>query len=380
MKRGRLGRGFTLVELLVVIAIIGILIALLLPAVQAAREAARRSQCTNNLKQLGLALHNYNDVNKVLPWLSGGTNIDGVTGWDNENCISGFAALLPYVEQTALYSQYSQRLTVGSTTYPAWGPVPWDNGYPVWMTKVAAWLCPSDGATKASWEPELRNYAMSTGDGYKGHLAWYTGATDSSAQDRGVFEAQMTVYPSWLPNPKRANKGLEEITDGTSNTVALSERVIGKPGQRKLKGNIAMGVGGINTSPAACMVLVGTGGMYNSQARVSGVEAFAGSEDYHSGHRWPDGRPMYGSFTTVLPPNGPSCVWTDADWEWGIYSATSYHPGGVNVTMVDGSVRFISETIDCGNLSASPVRGGPSPYGVWGALGSRDGGESVTNF
>src|SRR3989304_6126583 len=123
--------GFTLVELLVVIAIIGILIALLLPAVQAAREAARRSQCTNNLKQIGLALHNYHSAANCFPFRQGGSGFHLAPSWgtdgaaNNQGRLSGMGLLLPYMEQTALFQQITSRTTIGTRTSYSWGWEPW---------------------------------------------------------------------------------------------------------------------------------------------------------------------------------------------------------------------------------------------------------------
>ena len=139
--------GFTLVELLVVIAIIGILIALLLPAVQAAREAARRSQCTNNLKQITLASHNYHDTAKTFPPMRIGTFMFDLSNnytATNAGCMSGFVSLLPFIEQTGLYAQISTPQTIAGTAYPSFGPVPWNGAYTPWDVTVPAYMCPSE--------------------------------------------------------------------------------------------------------------------------------------------------------------------------------------------------------------------------------------------
>jgi len=360
----RFRRGFTLVELLVVIAIIGILIALLLPAVQAAREAARRSQCTNNIKQIVLACHNYCDAYKVWPFMSGGTCCGTGPPETNDGALSGFVSILPYMEQAPLYTRISSAFTDGGgRVWPAWGTVPWDGGYQPWQVQIQSYLCPSDSgglSAKEGWEPALRNYMMSIGDGYGGNLRWWAN------QQRGIF----TYF---------RQRSFGDIIDGASNTAAISERCIGRPYVRKMRGNVVFlsDVYDLLYNPMLCMSTAGPGGEYLPTARVNGSDVNGGNVDWHSGHRYPDGRPFYGSFTTVLPPNAPTCTWINGDWEWGIWTPTSYHPGGVNVGVGDGAVKFVSESIDCGRLDRAPVMGGLSPYGVWGALGSLNGGEAL---
>jgi prepilin-type N-terminal cleavage/methylation domain-containing protein/prepilin-type processing-associated H-X9-DG protein len=334
-------RGFTLVELLVVIAIIGILIALLLPAVQAAREAARRAQCTNNLKQLGLGLQNYHDTYRVFPF-------------GNQNSYAWTVRLLPFIEQKPLWDKINE----GNSGYPAFSFSPWDSKFTFKDVKIPAYNCPSDGnwSNQTGWS--ATNYQGSYGD------SLYNNHTDGSR--RGLFcTGRVTSFAT--------------LTDGSSNTAAFSERVVGNSGQRNMKGNVAYGVGlttsGSLASPGNCMNARGSDGRsYATGVKVNTVDG--GGSEYASGRRWPDGRPFYTGFTTALPPNAPSCGNSDAsDNTWGVFSATSQHPGGVNVAIADGSVRFVSETVDCGNVNAMEVSSGVSPFGLWGALGSINGGE-----
>lgn len=342
MLRGRGTRGFTLVELLVVIAIIGILIALLLPAVQAAREAARRSQCTNNLKQLGLGLQNYHDTYNAFPF-------------GNQNNYAWTVRLLPFIEQKPLWD----KISAGDSGYPAFSFNPWDGMFRFRDSKIAAFNCPSDGnwSSQTGWAPT--NYHGCYGDTiYNSH---------SGGTRRGLFCAGQV-------------RRFADLTDGSSNTAAFSERVVGNSGQRFIKGNVAFNVGmtlsGNYASPSACAATKGTDGRsYASGVKVDSVDG--GSSEYCSGRRWADGRPFYTGFTTALPPNAPSCTndSAGADGTWGVFSATSNHPGGVNVAIADGSCRFVSETVDCGSSSATEVGSGASPFGLWGALGSINGGE-----
>ena len=343
---------FTLVELLVVIAIIGILVALLLPAVQAAREAARRSQCMNNLRQLGIALHNYHDVSRSLPFRQGGSG----GGGDFESTgdrMSGLVSLLPFLEQGPLYDQISSPSNFEGIDFPAFGPRPWIGEYHPWRTEIGGFLCPSDGGgrRKEDWETGRTNYVFSVGD-------WMPWAHDDHP-GRGPFGYQQTF-------------NFASITDGTSNTIAMSERAIGVD-SRAIRGGVVINYEAVtdwppNANPQICMAMQGVGGFY-----IDG-------QDYRdwSGRRWADGAIAFTSMNTVLPPNAPSCFEGTWDGNRALLPPTSYHPGGVNVLLLDGSVRFMTETVDTGNLSSGAREGGPSPYGVWGALGSRSGGEAVT--
>lgn len=349
---GRAGRGgkpgFTLVELLVVIAIIGILIALLLPAVQAAREAARRAQCTNNLKQLGLAHHNYHDTYKSLVFRSGGTSTGNPNG--NSSRLSGFVPLLPFIEQKPMYDAIQGG--GGNPVYPRGGPGGWTS-WDLWNVSPDGINCPSDGGPSAQ-TTRKNSYAFSAGDSASG----LNGGTV-----RGLF-ARNTHY------------NFSTIHDGTSNTVMMSERVKANYGYQTTTAKshlhvegTADGVAGIVASPGLC--LAQSDGKYF----ISGIQVKG-----RFGSCWTDGQVERVGFNTILPPNGPTCTQTanaNADSSDPIIPPSSFHPGGVNVLLADGSVRFISETIDTGDLSAPQPATGPSMYGVWGALGSRDGGEAV---
>ncbi|HVA46573.1 MAG TPA: DUF1559 domain-containing protein [Pirellulales bacterium] len=348
-------RAFTLVELLVVIAIIGILIALLLPAVQAAREAARRTQCVNNLKQLGVGLQNYHDVNNTFPFGKGGTG-PCISPPGNCSRVSGFIPLLPYIEQQALY----QMIESGGNGAPPYGPVGW-TGWKNWNVQVPSLLCPSD--TRPVPGPGAvgnNNYAFSHGDSIYNNCF----NTNPISWNRGMFLWRNTIK-------------LAMVTDGTSNTIAMSERIragfgTGKGGALvSVKEGTVNGLAGVNTSPGICLATAN--GMY--YANSSNVKGYFGTD-------WTDGETERCGFTTVLPPNSPSCIITYnqyADGHGGVYSPSSNHPGGVNGLMVDGSVQFISDGINTGNLGMAEVNKGPSPYGIWGAMGSRDGGEGAAS-
>lgn len=336
---------FTLVELLVVIAIIGVLIALLLPAVQQAREAARRMQCSNNLKQLGLALHNYHDTfGSFVPRASGTTS--GTT--QNNGRLNGLIGLLPFVEQSAMYDQ----IAAGDSTKPAFGGNTWEAWGP-WNVSPTAFHCPSDNYSGAL--TNHFNYRFSLGDSI--------GSTRDATRVRGLFA-------------KRDGTSFRDITDGSSNTIAMSERNVNeyslgtRSGQIRVKEGVTTGVSGLTTSPINCLA-ESNGQYYLNASAVKG----------RGGWWLADGQAERAGFTTVLPPNSPSCVEGSdgsGDSVTSLIAPTSNHPGGVLTLRADGSTQFATETIDTGNLGAAENPNGASPYGVWGALGSKSGGEANT--
>ncbi len=355
---------FTLIELLVVIAIIAILVALLLPAVQQAREAARRSSCKNNLKQIGLALHNYHDTYNMLPARSGGTS--GCTTISTTlgdrysgNCsrLSGFYGLLPYVEQGPLYDAIS----AGDASIPIspGGPSAWNN-WPVWDRPViTVYLCPSDPG-RGVQDAKSHSYVFCQGD-----VA--LGLNSNAASPRGMFGGRFTSVR------------FRNITDGLSNTIAMAEHVRANA-SRTTTGNrsyIKEGiVGGVTPlTPQQC------------RNQVSGGQFIAGADvkARHGAVTW-DGQAERVGFSTIMPPNSPSCALglnDNADNPDAMLTASSQHSGGVQVVMADGSVRFISENINTGDPSVAGFAnsfGGASPYGVWGALGTMSGGEVVGEF
>ena len=342
-RTGRPRSGFTLIELLVVIAIIGVLIALLLPAVQAAREAARRSQCTNNLKQIGLAMHNYHSTNTVFPMGSSmgpanvGQNNAGWTEW------SAHALMLPYLEQTAVYNAINFK---------------WAGGYGIasqinrtgYNARIAAFLCPSDGT---AGKRNSNSYYASVGTTTH---SWWGG------EDNGHYPPQWkAVYDVTGLFTKYQSYGVRDVTDGTSNTVAFSEGMVGGTTQdnsrRNLRRNGVTGVSlpsGVYNLPyafdaSANIVNVRKGLLTCTAAWKSGSNITR-----NVGQFWGWGDTGMTMFNTIVPPNSTQYPWHSCRNGCGgcspdsstFVNATSNHAGGCKVLFADGGVRFIKSSVN----------------------------------
>jgi prepilin-type N-terminal cleavage/methylation domain-containing protein/prepilin-type processing-associated H-X9-DG protein len=342
--------GFTLVELLVVIAIIGTLIGLLLPAVQAAREAARLSACSNQVKQLALALHNHANTYGCLPAGARAllpTNID--------KC-SPFIQLLPFLEEPALRDQIIRSNNVENT----------------YGRELASFRCPSDGTPPIGPGVKGRpssNYSFNIGDTING--------INNTTNMRGLFSQTDTRLK------------LKDITDGLSSTLAVAENT--RPALTRSgcpagfscpslddplwapANNRGAFAGSNSTSPSGCYSSW-RGDRFVEDGSVQLMGAFRSP-----GSCWTWGRVNYWAFNTVLAPNGPACG--SGGTGGGLLTVRSWHVGGANVATADGAVRFISENIDAGNRSGTEVQvitGGVGPYGVWGRLGCRGDGQPVS--
>jgi prepilin-type N-terminal cleavage/methylation domain-containing protein len=295
----KLRRGFTLIELLVVIAIIAILIALLLPAVQQAREAARRSQCRNNLKQIGLALHNYHDTFSVFPYgeMNGAGVITGVPT-RNQN---GLVMLLPYIDQATLYNTFNFNQTFGKFNNAAAVNTLVSPNLEAKTTKMAAYMCPSDAGT-----PFINDDARYYGCGASG-ISWKSsyGLSVNQTHLQPLWtNIGRTVRPAFGGN---SNANMRDFSDGTSNTVLVCETVFECSSGR--------------ISPWACVQHAGTG-----------VNLAAGRIN-----RW-----ALGPAPANLPIAGTLLTYSQ--------NASSAHTGGCHALLGDGGVRFVSENTNAQTL------------------------------
>jgi prepilin-type N-terminal cleavage/methylation domain-containing protein/prepilin-type processing-associated H-X9-DG protein len=360
-RPGRRRGGFTLIELLVVIAIIGVLIALLLPAVQSAREAARRAQCTNNLKQLALALHNYESTNGCFPPSTAWPSPTPAVGWS----ISWIVPILQFTENNNFFAAYNF----------SHGPI-WTTATPLPITNTTVTYsqlnllrCPSDGQQGRPRDP----YAPTNYLGNMGGAGILNPISGTIVPPRNGFALGATGGSGLVT--------IASISDGTSNTAAISERLLGRA-----SGSVTPtrrdSVEGIRTVFNITGPATQTGNPVDAQAFVARCRALPGSAtavgSFGTGQAWAAGYPCYIVITgynhfgtpndvacnnTSDPAAAAGCPSQTYVQPMGSAPPTSFHTGGVNIAFSDGSVKFVKNST---NLQ------------TWWALGTRNGGEVIS--
>jgi prepilin-type N-terminal cleavage/methylation domain-containing protein/prepilin-type processing-associated H-X9-DG protein len=335
--------GFTLVELLAVIAIIGTLVGLLLPAVQAARESARRTQCSNDMKQATLACLLFNDGKRRFPRGEGEPIYISVLRPLGQT-YGIFTTLLPFVEQSSLFDKILSTISTQNCQ---------SNTAVLACTGGLPYACPSDpaGGPRAARKP-IHSFRANWGD---------IMGNENESQDPSYRG------PTVSTTSKRPDVTVARITDGLSKTIMLSEVVHPNGG---------------TTSPGGIVMNVANWGRFAAQPAPS--TCLAASTVAGQSFAWAQSFPEQTGFYTILPPNAPTCVSSTA-WQNQSYNASSFHVGGVNVGFCDGSVRFVANSIDAGNPNQPPPKPAGNPldartykgqslWGVWGAMGtiSRD--------
>jgi prepilin-type N-terminal cleavage/methylation domain-containing protein/prepilin-type processing-associated H-X9-DG protein len=359
LKRSSDRSGFTLIELLVVIAIIAVLIALLLPAVQAAREAARRMQCVNNLKQIGLASYNYSENYGSFPIGHGPVNYND---W------GGLAFILPFSEQTPLYNSIN-------FIYGGANPTNRINST-VFATYINSYNCPSDGrdaytySSGIGYNPPHFNYTASAGSIPLDDWQYFGGTCLCDGIYCHVDGSTLPGYSADLGPPSGFVVNAAMITDGLSNTAAWSERVRGigydengtvdpQPPSTTLWYIPDFTQGGtVADVPTVYANCIASTTVYSASISPTG------STQRHVGWLWWSGSFNSARYSHTMPPNAKLCVYGgDDNYAAEAYGPLSRHPGGANVAFADGSVRFIKQSV------APPT---------WWALGSRAGGEIIS--
>jgi prepilin-type N-terminal cleavage/methylation domain-containing protein/prepilin-type processing-associated H-X9-DG protein len=361
-------RGFTLIELLVVIAIIAVLIALLLPAVQAARAAARRMQCVNNLKQIGLANHNYHQVHDSFP-MGVSLNMYSLPPfWRAKNSWGHFGLLLPFLEQQSVYNAANFNWGVEEGAPGSSAPI--DINVTAADSQISQFICPSDPLGGNGGSISFLNNNDKDTSNYYGCV----GATTSLSVPNGVDTGTIQFIPTGnFPSTESTGMfsfqkvyGLRDCTDGSANTIFYSEGLVNPVNTGPRIKNIGVNNVGMAASARILNVFADPVSIQTAIGLCNTAWQTGGSFDNQKGRDWAHGCMTQTLFNTVVTPNATPwthCSNTGSTTMAPFSNAASYHPGGVNTLFTDGSVKFIKDS---------------TAKNVWWGLGTRAGGEVIS--
>ncbi|MCP4890579.1 MAG: DUF1559 domain-containing protein [Planctomycetaceae bacterium] len=406
--------GFTLLELLVVVGVIGILIGLLLPAVQAAREAARRMSCSNNLKQVALGVHQYHSAFRILPPHGTGTfTQQNDPGSSNQFRLSFLVSILPFVGETSVWDSISNEYQGASLSsdilargevddpyemswevdqgeelgylYSPMGPSPSIPSYRFWQIEVSCYRCPSDPGVGS---PALgrTNYAACLGDAIEGLDEGWWRYRDAQWSPSGKEQMLATGRGMFVP---RGTIRLSDVTDGLSNTIMLGE-ITTDLNDRDTRTTPALNNGwkdGVLNEVTSCSLLVDPENprFWGDGSYTGKITTLPKSGSQGRGFRWADSMPLMTGFNTIRPPNAELCFGAGSE-TIGTLPSSSRHQGGMHVAMGDGAIVFLTDSIDAGTQSSGTVTlegvgelapGRSSVFGLWGALGTRSQNEVI---
>ena len=413
MKQRHHYNGFTLLELMVVVGVIGILIGLLLPAVQAAREAARRMSCSNNFKQIALGVHQYHSAFDILPPHGTGTFTNqNNPSTSNQFRLSFLVSILPFIGETPAWNSIndSYRGTPlskdlleassdpysGSTIdltydgqdpteqhlYPPMGPSPSIGSYPFWNSEIRCYRCPSDPGIG---NPSLgrTNYAACLGDAIQGLDEGRWVFRESTWSPAGKELMIATGRGMFVP---RGTTRFADVTDGLSSTIMLGE-IATDLGDRDSRTTPSLNNGwedGVLSNAKFCSEQRD----YERPNFWQDTIKLPNTAAQGRGFRWADAMPLMTGFNTIRPPNQELC-YGGGSQTIGTSPTSSRHQGGAHCAMGDGAIIFLTDSIDCGGYEEKGTvtldgidqlaPGNKSVFGLWGAMGTRNQNELISD-